>query len=217
MAVASRAARAPPCLKRAGTGAIVHCARVWESWVDPSPQGTAYERQPAPPLCSQPRRPLATMPEDVETGGQPQLRRGVSKTGRMAEFGCDILLRGPAAPCYSLQSWAHARKRSLEWQAARCAPPGRSCRCCRRYRRRSRVAVAAVGPLSMHGCCACISRLMWALCRRTIALQAANGSRLGSKLSHPLAQTLPVPRLRDADRCATRLPMRLPCCLLQHC
>ncbi|KAI7837043.1 hypothetical protein COHA_009120 [Chlorella ohadii] len=27
------------------------------------------------------------MPDDVETGGQPQLRRGVSKTGRMAEFG----------------------------------------------------------------------------------------------------------------------------------
>jgi hypothetical protein len=27
------------------------------------------------------------MPEDLETGGQPQLRRGVSKTGRMAEFG----------------------------------------------------------------------------------------------------------------------------------
>lgn len=52
------------------------------------------------------------MPEDVETGGQPQLRRGVSKTGRMAEFGCDILLRGPPRPAtaYS-RGHMHARYR----------------------------------------------------------------------------------------------------------
>lgn len=82
------------------------------------------------------------MPEDVETGGQPQLRRGVSKTGRMAEFGCAA---GGKSGVQGLQGLESGFEGRIMCMGVSRRPPSAAwpqLSGWRRYRRRSGVAVA---------------------------------------------------------------------------